>query len=175
MAVLSIAGEIVDLDCTVEEVHKLPAEITAHPVQRGVDVVDHVRAGALEIELRGIVTSTPIRTPTFGTPADRTRTVIDRLRLAQERGEVATYLGRRGLHENLVVGDVQAPYTSSAGVEIAIRLVQIRVAESQIVPIPRAATASGQRRRDRGKQPTREAEQPESLLAKLTGFGTTVP
>lgn len=175
-AILDIAGEIVDLDCTLEEIHELPAEITTHPVQRGVDVADHVRPGALTISLRGIVTSTPIRTPTFGAPADRTRTVVDRLRLAQTRGELCSYLGRRGLHEDLAVGDVSAPYTSSSGVELSVRLVQLRVAEAQLVPVPRAATPSGQRLRDRGKQPTQDVPEEEraSLLSKLTGFGTTV-
>jgi hypothetical protein len=174
MAVLSIAGETVDLDCTLEEVHELPAEVTAHPVQSGVDLVDHVRPGPLIIQLRGIVTSTPIRTPTFGSAAERTRTVVDRLRLAQERAEFATYLGRRGLHENLVVSDVQAPYTSSGGLEITIRLVQIRVAQAQLVQVPVAATPAGQRRRDRGKQPAKDVEtvQQESLLSRLTGFGS---
>jgi hypothetical protein len=172
VAILDIAGEIVDLDCTLEEIHELPAEITTHPVQRGVDVADHVRPGPHIISLRGIVTSTPLRTPTFGLAADRTKTVVQRLRLAQTRGELCTYLGRLGFHEDLAVGDVSAPYTSSGGVELAIRLVQLRVAEAQLVPVPRAATASGQRLRDRGKQPTQEVEESQSLLSKLTGFGS---
>jgi hypothetical protein len=175
MAILDIAGQIVDFDAVLEEVHELPAEITSHPVQRGVEVADHVRPGPLVISLRAIVTTTPLRTPSFGAPADRMSSVVDRLRLAQVRGELVTYLGQRGLHEDLAVGDVSAPYTSLRGLEITIRLQQLRVAEAQLVPVPRAATPSGQRLRDRGKQPTEEVEDEESvsMLSKLTGFGTT--
>lgn len=172
MAILDIAGQILDFDAVLEEIHELPAEITSHPVQRGVEVADHVRPGPLVISIRAIVTESPLRTPSFGSPADRPATVVDRLRLAQVRGELATWLGRRGLHEDLAVGDVSAPYTSSRGVEIAFRLRQLRIAEAQLVPVPRAATPAGQRLRDRGKQPTKDVEQSESLLSKLTGFGS---
>jgi hypothetical protein len=187
VASIFIGPEEVDLDCVLEETYSYGAEVVRHPVQRGVDVVDHLRPDPLGLDLRVLITDTPTRAPTFGLDGaqpvpgsvlsfdgafSRVRSVPARLRLAQTRGEVVSYLGRDGLVENLLMGAFSVPFTSRRAVEISLRLEQLLVAEAQLVPIPEAAQPRGNRRRDKGKQPSAEAppEERASFLANLVGL-----
>jgi hypothetical protein len=51
------------LDASVTETHSSTAEITSHPVESGVNIVDHVRRQPDSITITGIVSNTPTRFP----------------------------------------------------------------------------------------------------------------
>lgn len=48
------------MDLAISETHGFESEVTEHPVERGADMVDHVRARPIEIRLECIVSDTPI-------------------------------------------------------------------------------------------------------------------
>ena len=49
-----------EIDVTLSEEHFFDNEVTEHPVERGADVTDHVRARPVRITLEGLVSDTPI-------------------------------------------------------------------------------------------------------------------
>lgn len=51
-------------DAIVTETHSRSAQVTAHPVEQGADVADHVYVDPLRLTLEALVTNTPLRTPT---------------------------------------------------------------------------------------------------------------
>ncbi len=48
------------IDVAVSEGHNFTAQVTAHPVEKGADVADHVRLQPIKVTVSGIVTDTPI-------------------------------------------------------------------------------------------------------------------
>lgn len=57
---LLIAGYPVDV--AVSEDHSFDSEVTEHPVERGADVADHVRARPITLTIEGLVSDDPIGT-----------------------------------------------------------------------------------------------------------------
>ncbi len=53
-------GEPIMLDASVREVHSVSGEVSDHPVESGIDIVDHYRVLPRQVEIEGIVTNTPI-------------------------------------------------------------------------------------------------------------------
>ena len=49
------------VDATVEEIHRASAQATEQPVERGVDVTDHVRPERRALTLNVVISDTPIR------------------------------------------------------------------------------------------------------------------
>jgi hypothetical protein len=55
-----VDGDPITLDASVREVHSVKGMVSDHPVETGVDVVDHYRVLPREVAIDGIVTDTPI-------------------------------------------------------------------------------------------------------------------
>lgn len=53
----------ISLDASVNEVHRLSAIVTDHPVESGVNISDHVRPDLDRIEIEGVISNTPIILP----------------------------------------------------------------------------------------------------------------
>jgi hypothetical protein len=51
------------VDATIRESHQSTAEVTDHPVERGVNIVDHVRPEADQIAFDVVISNTPIVEP----------------------------------------------------------------------------------------------------------------
>lgn len=51
------------LDATVQQTHTIASEATDHPVELGVNLTDHIRALPDEVNIRGIITDTPMLLP----------------------------------------------------------------------------------------------------------------
>lgn len=58
---------MVEFDCTTGEEHTQTAEVTEHPVEEGVDIVDHSRPKLAQLTLTGTITNTPINANTVDT------------------------------------------------------------------------------------------------------------
>jgi hypothetical protein len=178
VSTLTIGTDAVDIDAVLSEEYTRGGEVVSHPVQRGADLVDHLRAGPLELRLQFAVTNTPTRAPSFGlgdaevdassgalaftgSPFDRVAAVRDRLERAQLEAEACSYDGRFGPVSDLLVASSSVPIDGpKSGAIFTVLLRQIRVAEAETVEVaPR--DPSGARRRDRGKQPAREVGEPE--------------
>src|SRR5574342_5520 len=85
------------IDVTVAEEHELPAEVTAHPVEDGADITDHVRLTPISVTLEGIVSDTPIgrlaeqRAPD-GRPSDDAYAFLKLVRSRREPVTIETSL-----------------------------------------------------------------------------------
>lgn len=53
-------GDPIVVDASVREVHNVSGQVSDHPVEKGIDIVDHYRVLPRGIEIEGIVTNTPI-------------------------------------------------------------------------------------------------------------------
>lgn len=187
MGVLILGEDRLEFDVVISEERALDSLVTAHPVARGVEVVDHQQPSPLPIQLRVWVSETPRFQPSFGvddaqidpslailgfdSSFNRVRSFLDRLRQAQANGERATYIGELGRVENLLVVSVSSSQSDLAAAELTIRLKQILVADATLVPLPVTQEPRGSRRRSRGKQPSKETSETEnaSFLANLLG------
>jgi hypothetical protein len=53
-------GDPIVLDASVREVHSVAGEVTEHPVEKGVDIVDHYRVQPRKFEVEFVVTNSPL-------------------------------------------------------------------------------------------------------------------
>jgi Dit-like tail protein len=61
------------LDATLSEAHSVEVEATEHPVESGVNIVDHLRPKPRTLTLEGVVSDTPLADPQDGTQEVRYR------------------------------------------------------------------------------------------------------
>ena len=55
-----IGGDPIVLDASVSETHSVSGEVSDHPVETGVDIVDHYRVLPRGLQLEGVVTNSPL-------------------------------------------------------------------------------------------------------------------
>ena len=55
-------GDPIVVDASVSESHAVSGEVSDHPVESGIDIVDHYRVLPRQLEIEAIVTDTPIST-----------------------------------------------------------------------------------------------------------------
>jgi hypothetical protein len=60
MGAVDISSEFIEFDASVSETHTGNAEVTAHPVEDGSEMNDHVRRAPEELQINLIVTDDPI-------------------------------------------------------------------------------------------------------------------
>ena len=53
-------GDPIVVDASIREVHSVQGQVSEHPVETGVDVVDHYRVLPRKVEITALVTNTPI-------------------------------------------------------------------------------------------------------------------
>lgn len=51
------------IDVSISEKHSIGADVTEHPVERGTNIVDHIRPKPREIQIEGFVTNHPTEQP----------------------------------------------------------------------------------------------------------------
>jgi hypothetical protein len=91
------ATKVLRFDVVTQETHKIINTITEHPVEKGPDVSDHVRAGLDEITLECFVSNAPID------PSDLTTGLNDRKSRAAEK------------QQKLDVPEYEAPFSPTPG------------------------------------------------------------
>ncbi len=55
-------GDPIVVDASIREVHSVTGEVSDHPVESGIDIVDHYRVLPRQVEVEALVTNTPIAT-----------------------------------------------------------------------------------------------------------------
>lgn len=89
-----------EIDVALSEDHSFESEVTAHPVEIGADIADHVRARPITVTLEGIVSDTPI-----GSLAER------RQQFTLVNGEAFMLASDEALAFLLAVRDAREPVT----------------------------------------------------------------
>lgn len=184
---LHIGNEVLDPDVVISEQATSPAVVTAHPIESGSSVVDHVQEQPGSISLEFVITETPLRIPEFGAEnvtvsggpvfilsgslVDRARQLVIRLRATRTRGELLTLESARlGTVENLALQQVSEVYSSVRAARVSVTLIPVIVADARTVEIPPTLQPRGKRKRERGKQPAAEQTPQRSRSLAVTLF-----
>lgn len=61
--VMGVASDIIEFDALVTETHQHAANVTSHPVEKGVQVSDFTRPEPVSLKIDGLVTNHPITLP----------------------------------------------------------------------------------------------------------------
>lgn len=154
----SITGSVM-LDASIGEQHIGASQVTEHQVENGPDVADHIRPMPNKVSIDGIITNTPINTPTtqmfgvtgrqekidagstsyralkFSDTFDRVKDAHNTITEALEGSALWTVTTTLARYENMVV--VNYSVTRNAENGNSLRFVadfqQIRIVESQEV------------------------------------------
>lgn len=118
------------IDCAVTESHVVDNEVTEHPVEKGADIADHVRARPVSVTLDGIVTDTPIgvianqrgeRSVTgrlVNKPSDEARALLIQIRNKREPVSIETSLGG---YTNMMLERLEFPRAADDGDSLRFR------------------------------------------------------
>lgn len=149
------------IDAALTEEHTLDSEVTSFPVERGIDITDHVRRLPRTVSIEGIVSDSPL-----GLAAIARQVIIDDnalpsdvppsieafayLRQIYEAAQPVTITTSLGLYENMVMESLSIPRSAATGGALRfnatfreVRIVDVRRSRVR-VSVPRA---SGTRRR----------------------------
>lgn len=147
-----------ELDASVNETHSFESEVTDHPVEKGADVTDHVRARPIMLMIEGVVSDSPIgdirdrRSVTTSPSNDALAHLLD-IRDKREPIVVETALK---VYENMVLQSLEIPRSASTGEALRFRATFKQV---QLVTNLRTtifvAFPSGAKKVNRGNKPSK--------------------
>lgn len=172
-------NQVITFDATISEIHSASAEVTSHPVEKGIDITDHIRRMPDELNITGIVTDTPLVVTTQDQEASPASTGGDRNQRAisayefliqsKDEGRLINVFTKLRDYRNMamvsinVVRDANESRIIRATIEL--REILIAVTEQVEAPIPIKTAAPARRgKRKQGKK-TKEGET-ESNKAK---------
>ena len=136
------------LDCCESEDHVYKADVTENPIEDGSSVSDHVSLKPVTLKIDGLVSDSPIGFAIIGTALNvfnsikqlfgtqsRSKSAMDSLiKLWKDRTPftVVTNLKR---YDNMVISELEFPYTSDTGhgIDIRCEMVQVSIVKSKIL------------------------------------------
>lgn len=170
------SGTILVFDGSISQSHALSAEVSQHPVEQGVDVVDHVQPQPVRVSLKGVVSARPLYEA--GYPG-REIDAWAALRSAIESAQPVTLITTLATYENMVISALSVAREKGTGQAIYpdLELRQVRIVESLTTLLPAAVKKIAQQKTapgttDVGKQPTDvpTSAQRASLARQLLDF-----
>lgn len=125
-----------NFDATISESHTHTAEVTTHPVERGVDIADHIQIKPFNLTLDGIVTNTPL-TPGVQGSATRILELYDDLVSLFESKQLLDVVTGLKRYTNMVITSVKVPREAPNRQHIipSVELVQINTVEQAFVAL----------------------------------------
>ena len=125
-----------NFDATLSEQHLHSAEATMHPVERGVDITDHIQVKPFTLSLEGIVTNTPL-TPGIESSTTRIRELYDDLVSLFESKQLLNVVTGLKRYSNMVITNVSVPRDAPNRQHIlpSVELVQINTVEQSFVAL----------------------------------------
>lgn len=176
----------IEFDANLSEGHSWSNDITSNPVERGVDVTDHIREIPDQVTLVGFLTNTPFLDNEDGNTItnddeDRVQAVIDRLRQIRAERSTVLIFTKYVLYEDMGIKSVDFTRDASNtnSVIFTVQFQNIKFAETQTVDVPsgiskkldKKADAATQKKTEPqkaggAKQP-KEPEQSSSVLSSI--------
>ena len=103
-----------DIDYTVES--------TSHPVEKGIDITDHIQRKPINLSLNGKI---------IDNNTAKAADILGKIKNLQNSGSLITYIGRNSL-SNLQIQDfsISSPYTNWGGYDFEMTLKEVRFAKS---------------------------------------------
>lgn len=187
----------VALDASVSEQHGVQAQVTEHQVESGTNVTDYIRPMPRRLSITGLVTNTPIATPTtqnrgvtgqtstftgqdgtkwkalqFTGEFDRVRDVYGVLVDAALAGATFQVVTTLENYQSLAITNLVAPRDADHGnaVQFQIDFQEIRVVDSQTVQALPKSISKTHKGKQAGKQlddSDAKATKARSILSKL--------
>jgi hypothetical protein len=182
----------IDFDANLSEGHSWSNDITSNPVERGVEITDHIRELPDQLTLVGFVTNTPFLEGSNGNiiaddDEDRVQAVIDLLR--QIRAEKSTVLvfTKYLLYEDMAIRSVDFTRDASNtnAIIFTVQFQKVVFAETQTVDVPAGISkkldkktgADVQKKTEpqkaggakQGKEPEQSSSVLSSILPKIKG------
>jgi hypothetical protein len=164
--------DTITLDAVLTESHSSDSEITDHPVEKGVDVSDHVRPKPVSVKLDCVISDDVI--DLAGQKSShvegRSRDIYAKIERLKENGTQITVTTQLKRYDALVIGNLSPAIDGSTvgAVKFSISLREVRTVESQIVPV--RAIPKARKKVDLGKKTgtgASDATTNESQLHKL--------
>lgn len=156
------------IDVVTEEQHSLSSQVTDHPVEIGVNIVDHMKPEPRQLMIHGVIAAAPLKAQAGDESPTRTRDQWEILTRARDKALLAIVTTEIETYDSMVLSDVRAPRTSqdSEWLKVDLTFKQIRkVATETAIEPPRPRD---RRQVNRGTQAVREApSQMRSLLSRL--------
>lgn len=173
-----VAAGALELDATTLLGFEATAEVTEHPVERGPNVVDHIRPMNGTLAVEGVITDHPIALPAtqmngatlapgavdlsgggratvqrFSAPVDRVRACDAVLQSLVDGGVLVTVTAGLRTVESLAIARHRAERNGETGesVKVTLEFKRVRLATTARAPVP--AVRRAQVRLERGAQP----------------------
>ena len=70
LAIGEAGGDPIVVDASIREVHSVSGEVSEHPVENGVDIVDHYRVLPRQLDMEAVVSDTPIVSSSLSLPGE---------------------------------------------------------------------------------------------------------
>lgn len=171
------------IDCAITEEHTVDNEVTEHPVEKGADITDHVRARPIVVALEGVVSDTPIgliagqrgdrddNGRLVNRPSDDARTWLLDIRNRREPVSIETSLGG---YTNMLLESLSFPRSSKDGDSLYFR---VTFRQATFVTNDRTVIRTTQPRTsgqvNRGNKPTTTVAKPPAAPAAHPAVDTT--
>lgn len=133
----------IEFDANLSEGHSWQNDITSNPVERGVDITDHIRALPDELTLVGFVTNTPFLDGGSGQQIgdddeDRVSDVIGRLKAMRDARQVVVVYTKYIVYTDMAIRSVDFTRDASNtnAVIFTIQFKNIGFVDTQTVDVP---------------------------------------
>jgi hypothetical protein len=155
-AVIRIGDMLVD--AAIREEHSFEADVSEHPVEKGANITDHVRARPPMLVIEGIVSDTPLADdviaarPVGETPSTEARARLFDIWHAGEPVEVETTVA---VYSNMIMQSFVITEDAETGEACGFRATfkQIRIVTNKRSTL-RVAVPNGKKKLNRGSQPS---------------------
>lgn len=180
------------VDASVSETHSVQGEVSDHPVESGVDIVDHYRVLPRAIQIEAVITNSPLVTVSpGGTLISSVRGALDGdvdpssvaweelNRFFNEAVVVTITTSLQPEYKNMVLTalDVTRNSGTAGGLFFTVSAREILFVDTQqgeAVTVPVPAVTVGQKKQSAGKSTNTTANAPQADIAssafKLAGF-----
>lgn len=184
-------GDPIVVDASVREVHSVTGQVSDHPVEKGIDIVDNYRVLPRGIEIEGIVTNTPIVSGLPGASlvnsvvglvqgdTDPASNAWNELQRFLDDAVVVTIVTSLRTYENMVITDLSVTrnVSQAQGLFFVATAREIRFVDTELgeaIALP--TTPVGQKAKSAGKKTnaaanTAQGAQSSALLKTFQGFG----
>lgn len=169
--------EALELDASISEEHGATNAITAHPVERGVAIADHIRPEPETLTMEGIVSNTPVgpaeeNADTAPGSPGRAEAAFAKLMELRDAGALVTVVTGLRSYENMAIQSLRVPRNAKIGdaLRFTVTLRRVQVAQLQTVAAVRTARPNGKTRANLGKQvtsPATQAQRARSVLDRM--------
>lgn len=161
-----------EIDAALTENHSYSSDVTEHPVEKGADITDHVRAKPPTITIEGIVSDTPVgdlatRRSTTTLPSDDAIQLLRKIHTARAPISIET---SKGVYKNVVMEMLAIPVDAETGAALRFRATfrQIEIVEV-VRKVVKVAVPRSNKKQKLGAKAAKSSTAGETATPKSVG------